>query len=62
MNEKRPELVTEERLHYLDVLRDTGDTNMYGAGRYLEAEFDLSRTDARTVLVYWMETFSERHA
>ena len=59
---ERPELVTEEMLVYLDVLRDTGDTNMYGAGRYLEAEFGLNDGQARRVLVYWMTTYSERHA
>jgi hypothetical protein len=30
---------------------------MYGAGVYLENEFNISRKDARDVLIYWMETF-----
>jgi len=61
MNE-RPELVTDDMLEYLDELRDSGATNMYGAGRWLEAAFCLPKRDARTVLTYWMETFSQRHA
>jgi len=59
---ERPEVVTEEHLTYLDSLRDSGVTNMFGAGRYLEVEFELDRRDARKVLVYWMETYSQRHA
>ena len=63
MTEKRaPEFVTEEMLTYLDALRDSGVTNMYGAGRYVEKEFGLAHDGAQEVLVYWMETFSERHA
>ena len=65
MNEEqaeRPEIVTDDMLEYLDFLRESGVTNMYGAGVYLEAEYDMSRQDARTVLSYWMHTFGERHA
>jgi len=29
-----------EYFNYLDELRDSGETNMFGAGAYLEAEFD----------------------
>jgi len=59
---ERPVFVTDEQLEYLDALRDTGDTNMYGAGRYLEAEFDITGKEATSILVYWMESYSERHA
>ena len=63
MTEKqRPEIVTDEHLDYLDALRESGVTNMFDAGAYLEHQFGLSRRDASTVLVHWMETFSERHA
>lgn len=54
----RPEIVTDEMLEYLDGLRESGVTNMYGAGPYLEGRFNLSRQESSTVLVYWMETFS----
>jgi len=59
---QKPEIVTNEYLEYLDDLRESGDTNMFGAGAWLEAAFGLTRRDARTVLTYWMATFSERHA
>ena len=56
----RPEIVTDEQLEYLDGLRDSGATNMFGAGRYIMAAFDLNSGDAKTVVLYWMESFEER--
>ena len=35
---KRSEIVTDEHLKYLDGLRESGVTNMFGAGEYVEAE------------------------
>lgn len=46
---------------YLDKLRESGITNMYGAGPYIEAQFDLRRSEAFRLLAEWMETFTERH-
>ncbi len=64
-----PSIVTEEHLIFLDELRDSGDTNMLGAGRYLEEEFPelsgdssfRSSPEASQVLAYWMKSFTERH-
>lgn len=51
----------EEYFVYLDELRESGETNMFGAIPYLEAEFDLKPGEAKAILVEWMQTFSERH-
>lgn len=56
-----PEGLTEEHLTYLDELRESGETNMFGASPYLEGEFGLNRRDAKAYLIHWMETFGERH-
>lgn len=53
----RPDIVDNEYMLYLDTLRDSGVTNMFGAGEFLQQEFALSRVDARVVLKYWMDTF-----
>lgn len=59
----RPDFVTDEHLDYLDDLRESGATNMFGATPYLLIAFpELTQIQARAVLVYWMNTFSERHA
>lgn len=57
---ERPEVVTDEHLDYLDELRESGVTNMFGAGEYLESYFDIGTNDARKILGYWMESFGER--
>jgi hypothetical protein len=55
----RPTTVTDEHLEYLDDLRESGVTNMFGAGSFLEAHFDLNRNDAREILSYWMKSFGK---
>jgi len=61
--EERPEFVTEEHLEFLDELRESGKTNMFGARPYLHKAFKELRKDdkAQKTLLYWMHTFSERH-
>jgi hypothetical protein len=39
---------------YLDLLRDSGVTNMFGAVPYLVRDFGLSRPAATKVLGEWM--------
>lgn len=46
---------------FLDELRESGITNMFGAGQYVEEMFSLESKEARTLLGKWMQTFSERH-
>lgn len=40
---------------YLNELRDTGVTNMFGAGPYLQDEFQLNREEARMIILEWMK-------
>ena len=54
-------VATNEHLEFLDNLRDSGATNMFGAGPSLESEFDMSNREALSVLQQWMETYGERH-
>jgi len=58
----RPDFVTDDHLEYLDALRESGATNMFGATPYVESTFGMSRKEAMAVLMYWMNTFSERHS
>jgi hypothetical protein len=51
--------MNEEYFEYLDALRDSGVTNMFGAGAYLENRFDLTRYEAKYVLMEWMKSFNE---
>ena len=55
----RPEGITDNHLKYLDSLRASGATNMFGAGSYVEEAFDVSRIEAKAIVLYWMATFGE---
>src|SRR5690606_23952199 len=46
-----------EYFEYLDDLRDSGATNMFGAAPYLAGSFDLRTGEARSILSMWMNTF-----
>lgn len=60
---ERPSYLADEHLEYLDELRESGATNMFGARPYLMEEFpELDDRQAAAILSYWMETFSERHS
>lgn len=46
-----------EVFEYLNALRDSGATNMFGAGAYLERDLGLERHEARQYLTDWMKWF-----
>ena len=54
----RPDFVEDKYLKYLDAVRLSGVTNMFGAAPYLVYEFpELDKRKARAVLQYWMVNF-----
>ena len=53
--------LTNEANEYLDALRESGVTNMFGASPYLQERFDIGRQEANALLTEWMRTFGERH-
>lgn len=52
---------SERYFSFLDALREGALTNMVGAAPYLSNAFGLSKSEARSVLKEWMETFGQRH-
>jgi len=44
---------------FLDALRDSGVTNMFGAGTFIEKEFGISKQEARNFLTTWMRNFGK---
>lgn len=57
----QPDGMTEEHFEFLDELRKSGETNMWGAAPYLRDWFGLGKKDAADYLLYWIETFEQRH-
>lgn len=49
----------KEMFDYLNDLRISGQTNMFGAGSYLVKRFKIEPKEASRVLSSWMENFNE---
>jgi len=47
--------------NYLDKLRESGKTNMFGAVPYIQVVFGMAESDLKDILTEWMNTFTERH-
>lgn len=43
---------------FLEKLRQSGKTNMYGATPYLMVEFGLSEREAKNILIDWMKNYN----
>lgn len=52
----------ENYFSFLDIIRESGQINMFGAAPVLQETYGLSRTEARQVLLEWMDTFAQRHS
>ena len=62
MSEQEQELqIKEEYLRFLDVVKEDGKINMFGAAPYLQEVYDLTGKEARDVLMHWIKTFGDRH-
>ena len=48
-----------EEFIFLNRLRESGETNMFGAAPYVEMEFGVNRREARTIVSDWMSWVSE---
>ena len=46
----------EQVFKYIDELRESGVTNMYGATSYIVWEFGISKNEARELLKKWMKS------
>lgn len=45
---------------FLENLRKSGVTNMFGATPYLMDKFDLSKQEAREILTDWMKNYDPK--
>jgi len=49
----------KEVMEYLNFLRESGATNMFGATPYVIEEFGLDKSEARRILSLWMKNFND---
>ena len=52
--------ITQPNKYYkfLNRLRESGKTNMFGAGQYLQQAYGMSRAEASNTLSAWMDWVS----
>ncbi len=55
-------MLTQEHHEYLIQLRDSGETNMWGATPYIEREFGVPHVDAKAILLEWIKYMSKEAA
>jgi hypothetical protein len=55
----RPSVVTDDMLHFLDELRESGACNMFGASPHVQEAFGLTKQEGKDVTVYWMSSFGQ---
>ena len=46
-------------MEFLNVLRESGQTNMFCASTYIVDEFEIKHAEAVTILKLWMNNFNE---
>tara|TARA_R110001606_G_scaffold386605_1_gene550728 strand:- start:351 stop:527 length:177 start_codon:yes stop_codon:yes gene_type:complete len=49
----------QEFKRFLNDLRESGTTNMFGASQNLVYEFGVEKAEARKILSNWMTTFTK---
>jgi hypothetical protein len=49
----------QEVLEFLNMLRDSGATNMFGAVPYIKDEFKLDSKESKRLLMLWMANFND---
>lgn len=59
--EKNKYGIDDKYFIYLDNLRESGITNMFGSAPFLAEEFDIPRSEAVKIVSKWMDTFDKRH-
>ena len=54
-------MTTNKYWIFLEKLRQSGKTNMYGATPYLMVGFGLSECEAKNILIDWMKNYNKEN-
>lgn len=52
-------VLTQKHHDFLIWLRDSGETNMWGATPYIERKFGVPHADAKIILLEWIQYMSK---
>ena len=50
-------VIKQDVFNFLDDLRESGVTNMFGSGPYIRKQFGVSRKEAQSLFIEWTEQF-----
>ena len=50
----------QDAFEFLNMLRESGVTNMFGAAPFLQHQFGLSKQEAKEVLLEWMNSYRSK--
>jgi hypothetical protein len=51
--------IEKEAMTFLNGLRESGITNMFGASPYVDEMFNTGAAEAKRILVLWMANFND---
>lgn len=51
----KKDISTEEVYAYLELLKESGITNMLGSVPYIMAEFNINKLQAKNLLISWIK-------
>ena len=51
--------IKEDVFEYLEELRESGETNMFGATTYVMETFEINKSMAKQFLTDWMESYKD---
>ena len=54
-------VMDEKYINYLNDLRESGETNMFGAAIYVEQTFGVSKDESRKIVKHWMKNFKNKN-
>lgn len=57
MAETKTGKMTAEHKKFLDNLRKSGATNMFGAGPFVQRRFGVDKREAEAIVMEWMDSF-----
>lgn len=57
MSNTDKEYILKNYFEYLNKLRDSGVTNMWGSAKYLVEEFGIGLTEAKAIFQKWVDSF-----
>ena len=59
MEQKTTRPTQDQVSHYLNELRESGVTNMFGARPYVQKKFAIDQNRAGEMLSFWMENYEK---